>query len=92
MNRLDPYGRWLKLYQARNEPEANQRVLGPREHGAFAESVVSENPLMAVPLLFATPAYSVAKELGLLKTRSPASLDEVAEGYRGIGRGLMRWF
>ena len=88
----DAWRRWLELYRQRNQPGASQEHLGPLEHGAFAESMVSRNPLWSVPLLFATPAYSAAKHAGLLQTRSPASVDEMAEGYRGIGRGLLSYF
>ena len=85
----DAWRRWLDLYRARNQPGASQEHLGPLEHGAFSQSLVAQNPLWSVPLLFATPVYSAAKSMGLLQTRSPASVDEMAEGYRGIGRGLL---
>ena len=88
----EAWRRWLALYQQRNQPAAHHASLGPREHGAFGESLVAQNPLWAAPLLFATPAYSAAKAAGLLNTRSTASVDEMAEGYRGIGRGLLSYF
>jgi hypothetical protein len=35
------------------------------------------------------PAYTAAKGLGLLHTRSPASWGEMGKSYRGIGQGLL---
>jgi hypothetical protein len=63
-------------------------VYGPLEHGQFTEETVQGNPLMALPLAVATPAYTAGKAVGLIDARSPASLDEVLEAYKGIGRGL----
>ena len=80
--------RFAKLMFARDQPGADQAKLGPIEHGAFVEAMVTEHPAMAVPMFFATPAYTAGKAAGLLKTRSPPSVSEMAEGYYGIGRGL----
>ena len=77
-------------YQARNQPGADQAALGPKEHGQFAEDAVSRNKAMAIPLAVAIPAYSAAKAMGLVKTRSPASMEEMKQGYKGIWRGLTK--
>jgi hypothetical protein len=63
-------------------------VYGPLEHGQFTEETVQGNPFMALPLAVATPAYTAGKAVGLIDARSPASLDEILEAYKGIGRGL----
>lgn len=78
------------LYRARDvaTPE-QQRLLGPAEHGAFAREWTQENPLAAIPLAVAIPGYSAAKALGLIKSRTPASLDEVKAGYQGVLQGLL---
>lgn len=66
-----------------------QRTLAPLEHGQFAEETVRDNPLMALPLIFAIPGYTAGKATGLIRgTRSPASWDEIFEGYAGMLRGL----
>jgi len=78
-----------ELYQARDLPGSDQAALGPQEHRAFAREWTRENPLLAVPsLLAAIPTYSIAKKLGAIRGRSPASLNEVLEGYRGVLDGL----
>jgi hypothetical protein len=66
-----------------------QKDLAVREHRAFARQWTKENPLVAVPsLIVAIPAYTAAKATGLIKARSPASLDEVTQAYRGLYEGL----
>lgn len=85
---------WDELYRLRNSLAPNdprQAEIAPYEHQAFARESVSQNPLMAPSLAVATPAYTLAKLLGLQKARSPASWDEVGAGYRGIGQGIMRY-
>ena len=71
----------------RNDPQ--HAVLGPAEHRAFAREWTKEQPLIAAPALLASiPAYTGAKALGLTKARSPASLNEMAEAYRGMWEGI----
>lgn len=71
-----------------NDPQ--QAVLAPYEHRAFAREWTIENPFVAIPSLLASiPAYTAGKALGLIKGNStPASLDQLAEGYRGLGEGV----
>ena len=86
-----PYDRWRALLMAREgaSPEM-QAVLGPLEHGAYSEMRVRDRPFLGpVEQLLAIPGYTLAKRLGLMGGRSPAGLDEMAEGYRGLGRGLL---
>jgi len=71
---------------------AQQIELAPLEHRAFAREVVAENPLMAISLLFGIPAYQVAKRLGLRPNATPASQEQLIQGYKGLGEGLMRWW
>lgn len=40
-------------------------------------------------LPFAIPAYTAAKAVGAVSARSPASFDEMTQGYRGLGEGLL---
>lgn len=70
--------------------------LGPKEHAAFAREWTAENPALAVPSLLASiPAYTAAKAVGLAGGRSPPSLAEMADSYRGMFSGLgdavQRW-
>lgn len=82
------------LYQARMKANPREQAsLAPQEHQAFAREWTAENPLVAAPsLAFAIPAYTAAKALGLVRARSPASLEEMLAGYRGIGQGLSQRF
>jgi hypothetical protein len=78
------------LYRARMtaSPE-EQKTLAPAEHRAFAREWTKEKPILAAAsLAVAIPAYSLAKALGIVKARTPASWLEVTEGYNGIYDGL----
>lgn len=77
------------LLLARDKPGANQAVLAPAEHRAFAREWTQENPWIAAPsLAFAIPAYSAYKALGGGNARSGASWEELRQGYAGIADGL----
>ena len=76
----------LRNSLAPNDPRHAQ--LAPLEHAAFAREATAENPLSAIPLALAIPAYTGAKAVGLTDARSPATLEEVLLAYQGIGRGL----
>ena len=78
------------LYRARRAPGADQGMLAPFEHRAFAREFAQESPVRAaVSLPFAIPAYTAAKAAGLTGARSPASLDEIFAGYHGMLEGLL---
>lgn len=80
---------YLRLRNALPPDSPLQSMLGPLEHGQFAEHSVRENPWAALPLLLGIPAYTAGKATGLIGgTRSPASWDEIFEGYGGMLRGL----
>jgi hypothetical protein len=78
------------LFRAREGASAEeQERLAPLEHRAFAREWTKESPVVApVALTFAIPLYTLAKSLGILTARSPASLREITEGYKGIYEGL----
>lgn len=81
------------LYQMRGQPGVDQNALAPIEHQAFAREFAQESPLQAaVSLPFAIPLYSAAKAVGLQNARSPASINEVASGYKGLMQGLLPRF
>lgn len=81
----------LRNTLAPNDPQ--QAVIAPYEHAAFAREWTQESPMAAVPsLALAIPAYTAGKALGLLHARSPASLSEMGQSYRGIGQGLLSLF
>lgn len=81
-----------ELTAARDTPGADQAKLGPYEHRAFAREAAAQEPLKsAVSLPFAIPAYSAAKALGLTgkdAQTSPASFEEMKQGFIGLGEGL----
>ena len=71
---------------------ATQALLAGREHRAYARETVQDNPLMALSLLVATPAYQLAKLGGLTNSRSAPSMSQMGQGLLGIGEGLyQRW-
>ena len=69
-----------------------QNKVAPFEHRAFARESVTENPLMALSLALATPAYQISKALPKSvtgnKSRSEPSLEQLKQGFIGIGEGL----
>lgn len=88
----DPAMRHADLVRQRDQYPPDhpmQASLGPKEHGAYAELRVRDNPILGpVEQLGAIPGYTAAKLLGLMVGRSPPSIDEMAEAYRGLGRGV----
>jgi len=79
-----------ELYARRGQGDQS---VAPAEHRAFAREWTQENPLVAVPsLLAAIPGYYTAKKLGLVRSRTPASVEQVSEAYRGVGEGLAALF
>ena len=74
-----------------NDPAA-QDLLAGLEHRAYARETVQANPLMALSLLVATPAYQADKAIGATNSRSAPSLQQMGQGLLGIGEGLQaRW-
>jgi hypothetical protein len=66
-----------------------QKELASYEHQAFAREWAKESPTLATAsLLAAIPAYTAAKGVGAVKSRTPASLEEMAAAYKGLGQGL----
>lgn len=83
-----------ELYSMRGKikDKKAQSILAPYEHQAFAREFTEENPLNTVSLAAAIPLYTLGKATGLVGgTRSPASLSELTQGFRGVGQGLSRW-
>lgn len=77
------------LYAARDYANpAQQAILGPAEHQAFAREATQANPWMAAPIAVATPLYSLYKALASTQARSPASMGEVGGGLMGVAQGL----
>lgn len=82
-----------ELYRARAKPGADQGMLAPAEHRAFAREFAQESPVRAaISLPFAIPAYTAAKAVGLQNARTPPSLEEMGAGYTGMLEGLFRRF
>lgn len=80
----------LRLRNSIPADDPRQQMLAPYEHQAFAREWTQQNPALAsLSLPFAIPAYTAAKGLGIVHSRSGASLDEMADAYRGWGQGLL---
>jgi len=80
----------LNLRNSLNPNDPLQAVIAPYEHAAFAREWTQESPFTAIPsLMLSIPAYTAAKGVGLVHARSPASLGEMAQSYRGMGQGLL---
>ncbi len=75
------------LYAARDyiTPDQQGRLSG-FEHRAFARESVADNPLMALPIAAAIPAYQLYKLFN--QARSQPSLSQLGQGLSGIGEGL----
>lgn len=77
-----------KLYSARQYvPKDQQNRISPYEHRAFAREATAENPLMALPIAVGTVAYQPYK--ALMGSRSTPSLDQVTQGLKGVGEGII---
>lgn len=78
------------LLQLRNTPNTDQQYLAPFEHRAFARETVQDNPLSALGLGVAIPAWEIAKLLSSnnLGSRSKPSLGSALNGYYGVAEGL----
>lgn len=69
--------------------DPRQAEIAKYEHQAFAREWVKENPAVAAASLTAAiPLYTAGKATGLVKSRTPASLDEMKAAFKGIGQGL----
>lgn len=80
------------LYRMRGQAGQDQQgILAPFEHRAFARELTAERPLMALPLAGAIPAYQPYKALKG-QARSPMGMDQVIQGYTGVGEGLWKAF
>lgn len=82
------------LYRLRDMLQGNQQMqnmVSPYEHRAFAREATSDNPLMAFPIAAGTLAYQPYK-MFMGTSRSQPSLNQVLQGFTGIGEGIKNWF
>lgn len=70
------------------EKHPSQDMLAALEHQAYAREATKDNPLMALSLAFATPAYGLSKALGITPGWGKDVLGEIMGGYKGIAQGL----
>ncbi|HEX8956215.1 MAG TPA: hypothetical protein VF798_08075 [Burkholderiaceae bacterium] len=97
---------WATLLNLRNQYGTNQAVqdyIGPYEHQAYARETTQASPILGgLQMAVVTPAYSVAKGLGIINAaralgaddddgtkQSQSSWSELAQGFKGIGQGLV---
>jgi hypothetical protein len=80
---------WLDLMQMRAQTAdpAQQALLAPYEHRAYAREEVAANPLMAPVYAAMVPGYQALKLLGV-GARTPASWSELGQGWLGTIEGL----
>ena len=94
MNGLNaPRSKWLRLVEQREatprKDRRRQNQLAGKEHAAFAEYSVRKNPLNALAMMAYIPGYAAAKGIGAVEGWSDPGLEQMAAGYRGLGRGLV---
>ena len=84
---------WDQLVQmrARTSDPAEQARLAPFEHRAYAREAVAQNPMMALPYLAMVPGYQALKLMGA-GARTKPGLEQLMQGYAGIGDGLKEAF
>lgn len=91
----EAYKRWQDALAARREPGADQSVVGPAEHGAYAELLTRERPFLGpLSLYYMIPGYQALKLAKHLTGRtgpqtSPPSISAPLQAYAGIGRGTI---
>ena len=87
---------WNDLQDLRAKNAGDQQMqqqLAPFEHRAYARESVAENPLNALKFAFMIPGYQAAKVSGILDSDSsttPASLDQLTQGFAGVSDGLQQ--
>lgn len=80
------------LYSARAKvPREQQNMISPFEHRAFAREATMENPLMALPIAASIIPYQLYKAIDG-RSRSKPSLDQVLQGFIGVGEGISGLF
>ena len=77
------------LYRARAlaKDPATQQALAPLEHRAFAREFVGDHPVIAAGMPLASLGYWLGKRSGLIKSRTPADLDQVFGAVEGTLQG-----
>ena len=78
------------LYRARGLAKgdpATQQALAPLEHRAFAREFVGDHPVIAAGMPLAALGYYIGKRGGLIKSRTPADLDQVFGAVEGTLQG-----
>lgn len=81
-----------ELYLARQKAKTpeEQKHIAPYEHRAFAREYTAENPVTgAIGLAAAIPLYQAYKAVGS-DSRTGVQMQQVGEGYKGIGEGLSK--
>jgi hypothetical protein len=83
------HGDLLAKRSALPDDDPLQQLIAPFEHRAFAREQASQNPIAtAVTMPFMIPGYAMMKALGLQSGRTPASIEQVKQGYIGLHEGL----
>ena len=76
------------LYRLRGlSSKDDQQMLAPLEHRAFAKEFVGDHPVIAAGMPLAALGYYIGKRGGLIKSRTPADLDQVFGAVQGTLQG-----
>lgn len=68
-----------------------QNAIAPFEHRAFAREAIQDSPVpvaAAIGIAAAIPGYQVKKMIKPEESRSDVSIEQVVEGFKGVGEGL----
>lgn len=87
---------WDSLMGYRKGIDMNHPVqtrLAPYEHRAWAREQVADNPINALAYALMVPGYQLGKAItSFAPGETKPSLDQVTNGYKGIGEGLQQWW
>jgi hypothetical protein len=77
------------LYRLRGltKDPATQQMIAPLEHRAFAKEFVGDHPVIGAGMPLASLGYYLGKRSGLIKSRTPADLDQVFGAVEGTLQG-----
>ena len=77
------------LYRARAlaKDPATQQMLAPLEHRAFAKSFAEDHPVIGAGMPLAALGYYLGKKTKLIRSRTPADMDQVWGAVQGTLQG-----
>lgn len=90
------WGTLLELRKSLERNDPRQAEIAPFEHRAYARMQVAENPLVAPVMAAMIPGYQLQKMLPKEwtgnRSRTDPSLEQMKQGFIGIGEGVKEWW